>query len=80
MRFLQLPVSNAQRLPNGNTLICEGDTGRLFEVTSAGELVWEYVNPHFGGPLNAQNNRVFRAFRYSAEDLARAKATVALLK
>jgi outer membrane protein assembly factor BamB len=78
--FFSSRISNAQRLPNGNTLICEGDTGRLFEVTSDGELVWEYVNPHFGGPLNAQNNRVFRAFRYSAEDLARAKATVALLK
>lgn len=73
--FFSPRVSNAQRLPNGNTLICEGDFGRLFEVTSEGELVWEYVNPYFGGPPNAQNNQVFRAYRYSAEDIARAKGT-----
>jgi hypothetical protein len=36
-------MSNAQRLPNGNTLICEADFGRLFEVTAQGELVWEYA-------------------------------------
>src|SRR5438132_1456598 len=40
-------VSSAQRLPNGNTLIDEGADGRLFEVTSAKEIVWEYVNPYF---------------------------------
>ena len=30
---------------HGNTLICEGSNGRIFEVTPAGEIVWEYVNP-----------------------------------
>ncbi len=34
-----------QRLPNGNTLICEGAPGRIFEVTSGKEMVWEYINP-----------------------------------
>lgn len=72
--FFSPRISNAQRLPNGNTLICEGDFGRLFEVTAGGELVWEYVNPYFGGPANAQNNRVFRAYRYSTEEIARARA------
>ncbi len=38
-------VSNAQRLPNGNTLITEGMRGRLFQVTPAGEIVWEYLSP-----------------------------------
>lgn len=37
--------SAAQRLPNGNTLVTESDGGRLFEITRAGEIVWEYVNP-----------------------------------
>ena len=59
-------ASNAQRLPNGNTLICEGDFGRLFEVTAESELVWEYVNPYFNEGPNGLNNRVFRAYRYSA--------------
>src|SRR5262245_44243265 len=71
--FFSPRISNAQRLPNGNTLICEGDSGRLFEVTAGGELVWEYVNPYFGGAPT--NNRVFRAYRYSAEEIARARAT-----
>jgi hypothetical protein len=37
------------RLPNGNTLITESDGGRLFEVTEAGDIVWEFVNPVRGG-------------------------------
>ncbi len=34
----------AQRLPNGNTLITDSDSGLLFEVTPDGEIVWEYRN------------------------------------
>ncbi len=41
-------ISSARRLPNGNTLICEGMNGRLFQVTTDGDIVWEYVNPVFG--------------------------------
>ena len=73
--FFSPRISNAQRLPNGNTLICEGDSGRFFEVTTEGELVWEYVNPYFGQGPTGLNNRVFRAYRYSEEDVANAKAT-----
>jgi hypothetical protein len=73
--FFSPRISNAQRLPNGNTLICEGDFGRLFEVTRDGELVWEYVNPYFGEGPTGPNNRVFRAYRYSEEEIARAKTT-----
>ena len=29
-------------------------------------MLWEYVNPYFGGPPSALNNRVFRACRCSA--------------
>jgi hypothetical protein len=36
---------SAQRLPNGNTLICESDNGRVFEVTGNGEVVWTWLNP-----------------------------------
>jgi len=45
--FMSFHMSSARRLPNGNTLICEGDYGRLFQVTAEGEIVWEYVNPNF---------------------------------
>lgn len=36
---------SAQRLPNGNTLICESNDGRAFQVTKEGEVVWEWLNP-----------------------------------
>ncbi len=39
-------ISIAQRLPNGNTMIDEGATGRVFEVTPRGEIVWEYRSPY----------------------------------
>lgn len=69
--FFSPYISGAQRLPKGNTLICEGVHGRIFEVTRAGEVVWEYVSPYFfdesGRP--GVNNWVFRAFRYTEEEI-----------
>jgi hypothetical protein len=76
--FFSPRISNAQRLPNGNTLINEGFFGRFFEVTPAGEVVWEYVNPYFGpenDTANAQTNHVFRVYRYPEEEIKRAKAS-----
>jgi hypothetical protein len=43
--FFSTSVSGAQRLPNGNTLICSGSAGEIFEVTAKGEVVWKYINP-----------------------------------
>jgi len=43
-------ISGAQRLPNGDTLICSGPNGTVFEVTPKAETVWKYVNPSKGGP------------------------------
>ena len=40
------------KLPNGNTLVAEGMTGTLLEVTPDGETVWQYVSPVVAaGPL-----------------------------
>ena len=44
--FRSTHISSARRLPNGNTLICEGQPGRAFQVTRDGEIVWEYLNPY----------------------------------
>ena len=44
--FRSTHISNARRLPNGNTFINEGQIGRFFQITSSGEIVWEYVNPY----------------------------------
>jgi hypothetical protein len=72
--FFSPRLSNAQRLPNGNTLINEGWFGRFFEVTSDGDIVWEYVNPYFGARQKLVVNAVQRAYRYSAEEIAKARS------
>ena len=64
-------ISGCQRLWNGNTLICEGLWGRIFEVTPAGEIVWEYISPYIvkreGGPTSGDQSTIFRAYRYAAD-------------
>ena len=60
-KFYSDYVSSSQRLPNGNTLICEGSVGRLFEVTPKGETVWEYISPYYQPKENF--NMVYRAYR-----------------
>lgn len=66
--FYSHHISGAERLSSGNTLICEGSFGRLFEVTPDDEIVWEFINPDFDDMFMGDKvNWVFRAFRY-AED------------
>lgn len=62
--FFSAFISNARRLPNGNTLINEGQNGRLFQITPAGEIVWEYISPYIGKSAPTDRyvtNRVYRA-------------------
>ena len=58
--FYTFEKGSAQRLPNGNTLICDGDNGRAFEVTRRGEIVWEWLNPEF---LQGRRLQVYRMMR-----------------
>jgi hypothetical protein len=67
--------SGAQRLANGNTLICSDTEGHFIEGTPAGEAVWEYINPvsadgilKFKRDHWPMDNSVFRACRYLAAD------------
>ncbi len=71
-------ISGAQRLPNGNTLICSGADGRFFEINLNSEIVWEYINPvtQFGPTPQEENippfgglngNIVFRCIRYATD-------------
>ena len=67
--FFSSNISGAQRLHNGNTLICEGREGRIFEVNTSGDILWQYINPvGSAGPApqgtNLSNNATFRAYRY----------------
>ncbi|MCZ6597282.1 MAG: aryl-sulfate sulfotransferase [Planctomycetota bacterium] len=71
--FFSAFISGAQRLPNGNTLICSGAPGRVFEVTPEKKIVWDFLNPH-GGEVpptdqsgNAPPTALFRATRIAAD-------------
>ncbi|MEM6966343.1 MAG: aryl-sulfate sulfotransferase [Bacteroidota bacterium] len=65
-------ISGAQRLPNGNTLVCEGRRGNFYEVTLDGDIIWHYKMPiGSNGPV-AQgtiltNASIFRATRYGTD-------------
>jgi len=74
--FYSRILSSGQRLPNGNTLICDGDDGYFFEITPTEEIVWEYINPvtptgilSQGDDSTLSPNLSFRVLRY-AEDYA----------
>ena len=38
-------ISGAQRLPSGSTLMCLGEEGRTMEISSAGEILWDWLQP-----------------------------------
>lgn len=64
--FFSDHISGAQRLKNGNTLICVGVTGELIEVSQKGQVVWEYKNPYVQTTRNGrQMTSVFNAKKYS---------------
>ena len=63
-------ISGAQRLLNGNTLICNGQEGRFFEIDQNETIVWQYLNPiDFNGPSTQgnqpSNSNVFKIRRYN---------------
>ncbi|MEM8979501.1 MAG: arylsulfotransferase family protein [Pseudomonadota bacterium] len=77
--FYSPHMGGVQRLPSGNTLICEGNKGCLFEVTPEGEVVREFVSPHFVESQFGQINWLFRARWYAPdapEILALAKSII----
>lgn len=59
-------VSFAQRLPNGNTMITEGDSGRIIEVTRDYETVWEYISPYNEGHPKVRT-LLYRSYRVPYE-------------
>ena len=70
-RFYSFFACGCQRLPNGNTLICDSAHGRFLEVTLDNEKVWEYLNPFYLRGARPEeitfSNRVFRAYRYGPD-------------
>ena len=77
--FYSSEISGCQRLPNGNTLICWGTEGIVFEITPSKEICWKYAAPvGQGGPLNYDEvptrdpkghsiTAIFKTHRYSPD-------------
>jgi hypothetical protein len=67
-------LSSAQRLTNGNTLICSGQIGNIIEVDVQNNPVWNYRNPISNTGIIAQGNipgagtnSVFNATKYNPD-------------
>ena len=78
-------MGSAQKLKNGNVLLCEAADGRIMEVLESGEMVWEFVVPQLGDykrvmgreelgemermGFDCLSNAVFRAYKYLPEEV-----------
>lgn len=78
-------MGSAQRLKGGSIFVCEAASGRVFEITDKGEIVWEYVVPELSDYKNVmaeeelkqvekmgfayQSNAIFRAYKYAPEEI-----------
>ena len=77
-QFFSTAWGSIQRLPNGNTFSLDATGGRLFEITAAGEIVWEYVNPYLSFSFepyaagSSINRGVYRCYRIAYEDAPQA--------
>ena len=67
--FFSMFKSSAERLANNNTLITESSSGRIFEVTRDGRIVWEYINPYCKTKKDEEENvvgaqnHIYRAYK-----------------
>lgn len=81
-RFYTPFMGGAQRISGrdnerGNTLLTESAFGRIIEVDHAGDVCWEWINPHFAKYEEAhvrkvfpgESNALFRAYKYPPEQL-----------
>lgn len=70
-QFFSSYISGAERLSSGNVLVCEGASGRLFEVTRESDVVWEWINPFKNKRRNGDISvTIYRAHRYPADHAA----------
>lgn len=76
-RFYSPFMGSAQRLPKGNTFVCESAFGRLLEIDDENNICWEYISPylqeyeekHVRDIFPAESNALFRAYKYTPEQV-----------
>lgn len=74
--FYSNHLSGAFRLSSGNTFVCEGTSGHLFEVTPSGTVVWNF---NCGGQVQ-NSKRYDLAPTAVGEDLSVTRADRALIR
>jgi len=60
--FFSYSRGGNQRLPNGNTLVTESDTGHVFEITKEGDVVWEFYNTEIDERIKSRST-IYRMMR-----------------
>ncbi len=70
--FYAYYMSSAQRMANGNLLVCNGPAGRFSEFSPDNKEIWRYVCPvNNNDPMSQgsvpQNNYLFRIQRYATD-------------
>ena len=67
-QFYSGHISGASLLSSGNVLVCEGTSGRLFEVNRNHQVVWEWINPFLNNNKRGDPTvSVYRAHRYGED-------------
>lgn len=67
-QFFSGHISGVSRMESGNLLVCEGTSGRLFEVNRSHEVVWEWINPFVNNdPEGNPVVSIYRAHRYGPD-------------
>src|SRR5262249_40148687 len=70
--FYSSIISGTDRMPNGNTVIDEGTSGRQFEIDTTGNILWQWINPVNGTGTITQGQpvsgtSVFKFRRYASD-------------
>lgn len=65
--MVSMHIAGSERLENGNTLICEGESGRIFEVNRDCEICWEWISPFVYDFKGVPVVMLFRAHRYAPD-------------
>ena len=68
--FFSEALGSVQRLPNGNTLITDSETGEAFEVTTDKVVVWRYRTPYRAGEDRALIATLAEVVRLDAERIS----------
>lgn len=69
--FYSMHISGMQRMPNGNTYITAGAQNHYFEVTSDGDVAWEYISPYTSSGAvesvsDGKNSSTYRSYKIPA--------------